>query len=217
MWDGIYSAAQAERGKATFAAYCGQCHMDDLSGANGPSLAGERFRNSWDAATLNDLFAKIKKSMPRNAPGSLKDADYLESITYILNGNGFPAGAAALNGDPDTLTNVQIIGKDGHPLPASEGDLVRTVGCLAAEPGGRWRLVSASVPVRTRDTNPSAGLALASLAALPSGSASFRLLAADPSPAAHEGHKMEAKGILIGDGIALNSLQMVSAACGDKQ
>jgi cytochrome c5 len=32
VWDGVYTAAQVERGKATFDVSCSRCHNADLSG-----------------------------------------------------------------------------------------------------------------------------------------------------------------------------------------
>jgi hypothetical protein len=39
-----------------------------LTGETGPELAGNRFRTGWDSATLDELFGKILKTMPREPP-----------------------------------------------------------------------------------------------------------------------------------------------------
>ena len=43
IWDGVYSAAQAERGRAVYEARCSRCHGNDLNGVSGSALAGEGF------------------------------------------------------------------------------------------------------------------------------------------------------------------------------
>ena len=65
IWDGVYTAAQAERGKATFDVSCSRCHNADLSGSErGPTLTGEKFLGNWLDASLEPLFSFIRDSMP---------------------------------------------------------------------------------------------------------------------------------------------------------
>ncbi len=102
VWDGIYTQAQADRGKATFQAQCSECHKPDLSGDYGPQLAGPKFRTVWDAATLNELFTKMVKTMPKNSAHLAVDLAP-DVIAYILSQNGFPAGNASLTPDANVL------------------------------------------------------------------------------------------------------------------
>jgi hypothetical protein len=60
IWQGVYTAAQAERGKATFLVTCQRCHNADLSGDRGPALKGERFMTTWGGGGVNRLFEKIR-------------------------------------------------------------------------------------------------------------------------------------------------------------
>src|SRR5215213_9390439 len=52
VWSGVYTTAQAERGRVVYAAQCGRCHGDDLSGNRAYPLVGERFMDHWDAHTV---------------------------------------------------------------------------------------------------------------------------------------------------------------------
>src|SRR5260370_13652690 len=71
VWDGVYTAAQANRGKALFSRQCSACHGDALEGKNGPALAAASFRPDFDSLTVDDLFEYAQTSMPRDNPGPL--------------------------------------------------------------------------------------------------------------------------------------------------
>ena len=208
IWTGAFSAAQAGRGKASYDLFCASCHAEDLSGQNGPALKGARFLSIWDAATLREFYRKVSTTMPR-AQARLEDAVYLDVIAYVLQQNGFPAGPRELTAQPEMLGRLQIVGANG-PLAAENGQLVSAVGCLARESGG-WVLTRASTPVRSRNleqTNPDD---LKALEAVPAGSSTLRLMAVAPGADQHEGHRMEAKGLLSSAGIAAMSLQMIAS------
>src|SRR5687768_15716562 len=66
IWEGVYTAEQAERGKTVFLNVCVRCHGSDLSGTTAPSLKGDRFMSAWGSETLNRLFEKIRDTMPPN-------------------------------------------------------------------------------------------------------------------------------------------------------
>lgn len=98
VWDGVYTKEQAARGKETYVVFCANCHADDLAGTNSgdsgaPPLKGDTFMKG---STVGALQSKIRKSMPQDAPGTMKDADVTEIVAYILEANGFPAGATPL-------------------------------------------------------------------------------------------------------------------------
>lgn len=108
--DGVFSAAQASRGKATYAVFCAGCHADDLAGTNSgdsgaPPLKHDRFMRG---STAGALYTKIKRSMPLDAPGSLKDTDVLELVAFLLDANGFPAGTVDLPADVRALDQIRI-------------------------------------------------------------------------------------------------------------
>jgi hypothetical protein len=211
IWSGAFSTEQAARGKASYGLFCASCHGEDLAGQNGPALKGDRFLSIWDAATLREFYRKVSTTMPR-AQARLDDAVYLDVISYVLQQNGFPTGPRELTGEPEVLARYQIVGASG-PLAAENGQLVSAVGCLGRDASG-WLLTRASNPVRSRSLDQTSAEDLKSLETVPAGSATLRLMAVAPGADKHEGHRMEAKGLLSSAGIAAMSLQMVATSCG---
>jgi|GEM_PF-233947 len=195
IWSGVYTAAQAERGKANFGTSCVRCHSADLSGATAPSLKGERFITAWENESLYRLFTKIRDTMPPNFGTALTDQDKLDVVAYILQVNNFPAGADELQMTAEELEGIQIVRK-GQGTDIPNFSLVRVVGCL--EPGGNhtWLLTRTTAAAATREpSSTSEGLQAA--AALPLGSDTLRLVNVTPfKPDLHRGRKMEAKGLL---------------------
>jgi mono/diheme cytochrome c family protein len=93
---GVYSTAQAQQGAKLFAENCTACHGADLSGTSAPPLAGRTFMLKWNGQTAADLHDVASTQMPLTSPGSLKPAEYLALMAYILSKNGYPAGTAPL-------------------------------------------------------------------------------------------------------------------------
>ena len=218
VWDGVYVAAQAERGRDLYAQHCSSCHGDFLDGDGGSgrvALAGPTFADNWDAASLNDLFAKIAKTMPRGAPGTLRSAEALDLVAFLLQFNGFPAGTTPLAEGPE-LALVDIVGKDG-PRPLRVGSGVRTVGCLTADAAGTWTLTRASALVRTRNPAASTGPDADRARATSLGSGTVRLTNESFGPQAKAGTKVEVKGALsvlgVENGITVMSLQTIGSSC----
>ena len=212
VWDGVYTAGQAARGKADYGSHCAACHGSDLSGSSeARPLAGERFMQDWREDNVNSLFARIRRLMPFDDPATLGDAAYLDSVAYILEFNGFPPGSRELRADG--LADIRIEGRDG-PGPVPSFALVQVVGCLSRGPDGDWRLTRSTAAVRTRDPSGSSPDELQAFIAQPLGERTFTLMSAYPDPSAHTGHWMEAKGFLIrnpdGDRINLSSLTMIA-------
>ena len=93
---GVYTEAQAKAGGTIFAAQCSQCHGVKLEGISGPALAGPDFISKWSGQTADDLRDFIGTQMPLTSPGSLKPAEVLSLLAYILKENKYPAGETAL-------------------------------------------------------------------------------------------------------------------------
>lgn len=219
VWDGVYSEEQAGRGRTAYARHCASCHAADLSGSlEARPLAGPRFMQDWSEDTVDTLYTRVRNLMPFDDPATLPDDIYLDSVAYILQYNGFPAGDLAL--DPEQLGDIRIQGRDG-PGPVPSFSLVQVIGCLAADPDGDWILTGSTRAVRTRDPAASDAEALAALTDRPPGSATFSLMSVYPDPAEHAGHRMEVKGFLIrdpeGDRINVSALAMVAPACNPTQ
>jgi len=219
VWDGVYVPAQAERGQDLYAQQCSACHGDflDGDGADGRivALSGAAFADNWESASLNDLFAKIAKTMPRGAAGTLRSTETLDLIAFLLKYNGYPSGTTALADTPD-LALVDIVGKDG-PRPLRVGSGVRAVGCLTPDASNAWTLTRASALVRTKNPAASTGPDADRARATPLGSKTIRLTNAKLDPQQRPGTKVEVKGALstVGaeDGITVMSLQVIGAMC----
>ena len=70
------------------------CHGASLTPAQGvPPVQGAAFLANWKGRTLADLMAKMR-TMPPGAETSLSEPDRLAAMAYLLQANGFPAGAA---------------------------------------------------------------------------------------------------------------------------
>jgi S-disulfanyl-L-cysteine oxidoreductase SoxD len=110
--DGVYTDAQAARGKAQYTQSCATCHMDDLSGSGqAPPLAGDAFSSVWDGHTVSELFDLTRTTMPQDNPGSLTPDQYVDIITYLFKANNLPSGKDDLKADPDTLKSITITQK----------------------------------------------------------------------------------------------------------
>ena len=106
---GIYSAAQAQRGSATFTAKCAMCHGATLDGnAPFPPLNTPEFLAKYDDKPAAVLFDKIQKTMPATAPGTLSGTDTADVLAFILSSNKYPAGTADLPSDSDSLQKVTL-------------------------------------------------------------------------------------------------------------
>jgi mono/diheme cytochrome c family protein len=218
VWDGVFTAEQAARGKTLFAATCAVCHGADLNGVNRPALKGEVFANHWMEGSLEALFTHVKSMPPNRA--NLGDAAYVDLLAFLLDANGFPAGAQELNAE--AMPNIQIQGKDG-PAPVPNFALVDVVGCFARGPRDTWMLTSGSEPVRTRSPMQPSEPEMAAAKAQSLGSQTFQLLDVEFfsnafHPEAHAGHKVNAKGFLIRAGtdvrINVTWVEMLAADCG---
>ena len=110
VWDGAFSAAQAGRGKAIYTAECSGCHLETLQGDGGasPALIGKLFMEGWDRKSVQDLYSRIRTTMPATNPGALSDQAYVDITAYLLQMNNFPEGSAELPPEAEALKAVVI-------------------------------------------------------------------------------------------------------------
>jgi cytochrome c len=116
LWDGVYTQKQADRGSTVYAEYCLRCHGEDLETARGgteygipsPPLAGSVFLDRWKGKSLDELFTLIQTTMPKNTTVKLKAEDYVDVLAFLLQQNGFPAGASELPANRAFLKAFQI-------------------------------------------------------------------------------------------------------------
>src|SRR5215472_10582434 len=196
--NGVYTTAQAERGRSNFEKYWGNCHNSDWNGSvRGPALRGSVFLKTWANASANVLFVKLQDSMPATYPDAVPEREKIDVLAYLLQVNGFPAGKTELPLNQKELENIQIVRNGEQTAPNFA--LVRMVGCLTPRKGKNWTLTQATDPAVTKDEKPSTG-ALQGAAAEALGAGTFDLLgAARFQFEAHPGQKMEARGLLYRD------------------
>jgi quinoprotein glucose dehydrogenase len=109
IWDGVYTDAQAARGKALYSENCASCHGGELTGGEmAPPLAGGEFMAGWDGLTIGDLFERIRISMPQNAPGSLSGEQNADILSFVFSANKFPAGQAELSKEAGILKQIKF-------------------------------------------------------------------------------------------------------------
>jgi len=231
IWTGVYSTAQVDRGKAAYGAYCARCHQADLTGGGGaaggggrgrgrgggpPALKDDRFWLDFDGQPLSSLFSKIQRTMPQDAPGSLRDDDYMDLLAFILAQNTFPAGKADLAAAG--LDAISIVTRTGASREAANFSFVRVVGCLATGEKNSWVLTNAVNPSMTRDERPTPAN-LTEAGTLPLGNQTFRLIdVGHLNPATHVGQRIEVRGLLNNapndPRVDVLSLEVAGTSCG---
>jgi cytochrome c553 len=217
IWDGLYTAAQADRGRATFDQSCSRCHNSNLRGSDrGPTLVGDEFLASWLDGSLEALFSFIRDSMPDGNASTVNDARKADVLAYILQRNGFPTGAAELPPDTAKLEMVQIL-REGVEPGLLNLSFVQVVGCLDGADGNRWTLTHSSARPGSRSRVVSA-VELERARARALGTDTYTLVSAAAfEPAARKGHKVAAKGLLYrqpGDErLNLTALETLADSC----
>jgi mono/diheme cytochrome c family protein len=211
VWDGIYTEAQAQRGRGFYAEHCAGCHGANLEGAEHRALTGDRFWTTWQDTTVDLLLTHVSTNMPHSEDGSLKGTlgarVYADIVAHILNSNQFPAGTAELN--DASITGVRIVRKDGSgELPA--GSLAHVVGCLEKGTGRNWKLVRGSRPARVVE-----GQAIDRNA--PLGDREYTLMFVLTSLDKFVGHRMSVRASLMGEGgtegLNVTTIESVDATC----
>lgn len=100
--DGVYTDAQATRGRAAYRAQCAACHAANLFGGEmAPGLKGSGFIGGWSGATLWELADFTNATMPQDAPGRLTAQELNDVLAYVLQSNDYPAGEEELAIDLD--------------------------------------------------------------------------------------------------------------------
>src|SRR5687768_16423135 len=85
IWAGVFSEAQATRGKTLYDQYCQRCHGIALVGGGrrgAPPLKDDRFWLDFETQPVSALLSKIQRTMPADAPGTLREEDYLDVLAY---------------------------------------------------------------------------------------------------------------------------------------
>ena len=109
IWDGVYTQAQAERGRGLYSQECASCHGSELTGGEmAPPLSGGEFMAGWDGLTVGDLFERIRISMPQNSPGSLSGQQNADILSFMFSVNKFPAGDTEMPKEAGILKTIKF-------------------------------------------------------------------------------------------------------------
>src|SRR5690348_8643571 len=131
---GPFTAAQADAGRAAYAANCISCHQANLAGeGDALPLAGKTFIAAWRNRSTADLYNTIRTSMPYGNPGSLDAATYANLVAFILQANGATPGSTAFT--PATAVKISTVASGTVPADIQRG--VRPAQATAARPGAR--------------------------------------------------------------------------------
>ncbi|MEW6211251.1 MAG: PQQ-binding-like beta-propeller repeat protein [Acidobacteriota bacterium] len=107
---GVYTQAQAARGRALYDKQCALCHGSRLEGASSTPLAGARFMEKWGRGNHNvdELYYITRTQMPFGAGGTLTRQQYIDIVAYILKVNGYKSGAQPLPLNSALLKRIRI-------------------------------------------------------------------------------------------------------------
>lgn len=109
VWEGVFSDAQAGRGKKAYITHCAECHNEGLQGGDlAPALKGEDFLLRWNDKPMAELFERTQKTMPQNNPNGLMPQETADILAYVLQVNRMPGGAVELPGDAAALEAITI-------------------------------------------------------------------------------------------------------------
>jgi mono/diheme cytochrome c family protein len=105
-----FTAAQAERGQASYRQGCQDCHGDALDNGEfgGPPLKGGYFRNRWGSGTVAVLYGYVSLTMPPDRPGQLSPQTYADLVAFILRGNGYAPGDKELTPDQNAQQGMTL-------------------------------------------------------------------------------------------------------------
>ena len=109
-----------EDGRVLYATHCESCHGPEGLGATADELAGsdEPLDSDWPDKTIGTywpyattLFDFLRRSMPMNQPGSLRDDEVYALTAYLLYLNGIVAADSRMNAA--TLPRVVMPNRGG--------------------------------------------------------------------------------------------------------
>ncbi|MEP6494309.1 MAG: cytochrome c [bacterium] len=108
-WDSVFTADQATRGDSLYKVTCVKCHGPELAGGDdGAPLSGTLFLGNWTGLPLNELYEKMRTTMPSDNPKSVPPEQLIDILAFMLSKNQFPAGSKALTTDSTLLKDIKI-------------------------------------------------------------------------------------------------------------
>jgi len=98
---GVYTDAQANRGKVTWQSICASCHTT-------AEHSDAKFVAEWRGRSLLAFYRSLFTTMPKDDPGTLSEDQYMDVIAFMLKLNRMPAGAAELEADTLALMRTTM-------------------------------------------------------------------------------------------------------------
>jgi alcohol dehydrogenase (cytochrome c) len=115
---GPFTQAQATAGRTAYAANCASCHAADLTGNQGPQLAGASFLAAWGDRPISELVSFMRLTMPP-AGAALPNDTYVNLAALILESNGAQASAQPLTATTTATIRSVATGTAPAPLKAA--------------------------------------------------------------------------------------------------
>jgi mono/diheme cytochrome c family protein len=105
-----FTAAQADRGQATYRQSCQDCHGSSLDNGEfgGPPLKGGYFRTRWGSGNVAVLYGYVSLAMPPDRPGQLSPQTYADLVAFILSNNGYTASDKELTPDQSAQQGMSL-------------------------------------------------------------------------------------------------------------
>src|SRR2546425_11744118 len=139
--EGLFTATQAAKGSVAYAKSCASCHGQNLEGTTSTSLVGPTFSGKWADGkhSIDDLYFVIRTQMPYGAPGTLTDKQYIDVVAFILQRNGYSAGAKELVENSPSLKSMMI----APPASARPDSASKPMEVAPSKTGAASRLANA--------------------------------------------------------------------------
>jgi hypothetical protein len=101
IWDGVYTAEQADRGQVALNQRCAACHKDS-------EWSTPTFISRWSGRPILTLYDNIRLTMPYNSPARLSRELYSDIVACLLRLNGAPPGNEPLPSDAEGLEQIAV-------------------------------------------------------------------------------------------------------------
>jgi mono/diheme cytochrome c family protein len=100
--DGVFSAAQVERGRRVFTRVCADCHeIEEFTGVGA-------YLEEMEGETVWEVFEYVWAEMPEDYPSSLEPEQYADVLSYIFSVYGLAAGEDSLPIERAPLESIVI-------------------------------------------------------------------------------------------------------------
>ena len=112
--DAVYSKAQADAAKAQYNKICADCHPFSDAEKKRPKdvpLGGEAFFQNWAGRSLGEITSTIALTMPNDGSAVVSEEEARNLVAFILQKNGFPAGAKPLDKAGDAAVIARPVKK----------------------------------------------------------------------------------------------------------